>query len=175
MKESYFHARRQEDHIRGCRERSIILIFSIARAAEFFIEGCRATSSFGRGGHSSIEYGTATGNADGKRAFWQLVGSHPVGANDCHILSVYPNLLHVQTLESCARVEQNAVWHETRVLEIGILLNFTHDIARCTYRHSSLQSLCLIKCSICSYRPRSLTRTPHEWLKKTIHDKLVIF
>ena len=28
----------------------------------------------------------------------------------------------------------------------------------------------LIKCSICS-DPHSLTRTPLEWLKKTIHDK----
>ena len=32
----------------------------------------------------------------------------------------------------------------------------------------------LIKCSICSYH-QSLTRTPHEWLKKTIHDKQSYF
>ena len=28
----------------------------------------------------------------------------------------------------------------------------------------------LIKCSICSYH-QLVTRTPHEWLKKSIHDK----
>ena len=32
----------------------------------------------------------------------------------------------------------------------------------------------LIKCRICSF-PRSLTRTPLVWLKKTNHDKIVIF
>ena len=32
----------------------------------------------------------------------------------------------------------------------------------------------LIKCSICSYH-QSLTRTPHEWVKKTIHDKQSYF
>ena len=32
----------------------------------------------------------------------------------------------------------------------------------------------LIKCSICSYH-QLVTRTPHEWLKKSIHDKRSYF
>ena len=47
--------------------------------------------------------------------------------------------------------------------------NLVVDSARCTYTRSCFQCLSPdIKCSICSYH-QTLTRTPHERLKKTIH------
>ena len=56
------------------------------------------------------------------------------------------------------------------------LLKFTHVVDNDTTVHDvhadtvAFRPSVLIKCSICSYH-QTLTRTPHEWLKKTIHGK----
>ena len=76
---------------------------------------------------------------------------------------------------SCSRVLRQRCNHHGGVLRftLGIDNNTTlHGAHTDTIAFS--RSSVLINCMFCSY-PQLLARTPHEWLKKTIHDKLVIF
>ena len=65
--------------------------------------------------------------------------------------------------QSCLTV-RGGVLKFTDVVDIDSTL---HGVETDTFAFSPSV---LIMCNICSYR-QSLTRTPHEWLKKTIHDK----
>ena len=64
-------------------------------------------------------------------------------------------------------VKQQIINNELVVLKFTLVFDndtTVHDVHTYTVAFSPPA---LIKCSICSYHP--LTRTPHGWLKKTIH------
>ena len=72
---------------------------------------------------------------------------------------VLPRLAH----DSCIKV----------AITVRGVLKFTHVVDNDTTGHdvhtyTVASPSVLIKCSICPYH-QTLTRTPHEWLKETIH------
>ena len=81
--------------------------------------------------------------------------------SECFVEKVLPRFAH----EPCVEV---AITVRGRVLALTLVVDndtTVHDVHSCTVAFSPSV---LIKCSICSYH-HTLTRTPHKWLKKTIH------